>query len=153
LKAHGWLRQITVPNSGPRTTADNDDDSPDQPDATDFDNADPYADADDNNDSQGGATAFQDDSTTLQLMSYNPSISSPDPPCQQYRFIDSQQEDICMQTLGLQPTSLSMFDEGYALSDVPTQTVRVTSDWNSNSGYSAPMIEQSFSAPGRMAMR
>jgi hypothetical protein len=58
-----------------------------------------------------------------------------------------------MQTLGLQPASLSMFDEGYPLNDVSTQAVRVSGDWNSNVGYATPMMEQSFSAPGRMAMR
>jgi hypothetical protein len=149
LKAHGWLRQITVPNSGPRTTADNDDDSPDQPDATDFDDAD----ANDNNDSQSGAAALQGNSTTSQLMSYDPSISPSGPSDQQYRFIDPQQEDICMQTLGLQPASLLMFDEGYTPSDVATQTACVSNDWNHNAGYAAPTMEQSFLAPGRMTMR
>jgi hypothetical protein len=149
LKAHGWLRQITVPNSGSRTTADNDDDNPDQPDGTVFDDAE----FDDNNDPQGGAAALQGNSTTSQLMSCNPAMPRSGPSDQQYRFIDPQQEDICMQTLGLQPASLSMFDEGYALNDVPTQTVHVSSDWNPNAGYAAPMMEQSFSAPGRMAMR
>jgi hypothetical protein len=149
LKAHGWLRQITVPNSGPRTTADNDDDSPDQPDATDFDDAD----ADDNNDSQGGAVALGGAFANSQPMSYDTSMPSSDPHGQQYRFIDPHQEDICMQTLGLQPASLSMFDEGYALNDVPTRTVRVPGDWNANVGCAAPMMEQSFSAPGRMATR
>lgn len=146
LKAHGWLRQIIVPNSGLRTTADNDEDIPDQPDATDFDDTD--ADADGNDDSQSGAVAFQDNSATSQLMAYNTSTSPLGPPNQQYRFIDPQQENICMQTLGLQPASLSMFDEGYALGEVSTQPVRAPGDWNPN-----VMMEQSFSAPGRMAMR
>jgi hypothetical protein len=149
LKAHGWLKEITVPNLGPRTTVDNDDDSPGQPGATDFDDAD----AEDNNDSQVSVAALQGNSTTSQLMAYNTSISPPGPPEQQYRFIDPQQEDICMQTLGLQPSSLSMFDEGYALGDGSPQTVRVPNDWNSSAGYAAPTMEQSFSAPGRMAMR
>ena len=151
LKAHGWLKEITVPNRGPRTDADNDDDSPDQPDATDFEDAD--AGADDNNDSQGGAVALQSNPTISQLMPFNRSMPpSGPPPDQQYRFIDPQQENICMQTLGLQPASFSTFDEGYALSDIPAQTIRVSGDWNPNVGYAAPMMEQSFSAPGRMAM-
>lgn len=149
LKAHGWLKEITVPNLGPRTASDNDDDSPDQPDAPDLGDAD----AEDNNDSQVSVAALQGSSTNSQLMSSNTSISPPGPPEQQYRFIDPQQEDICMQTLGLQPASLSMFDEGYPLNDVSTQAVRVSGDWNSNVGYATPMMEQSFSAPGRMAMR
>jgi hypothetical protein len=150
LKAHGWLRQITVPNSGPRTTADNDDDSPDQPDATDFDDAD----ADDNNDSQGGAVAFQGDFANSLPMSSNSSTSSLKLPDRKYhQFIDPQQEDICLQTLGLQPASLSTFEEGYALNDIASQPVHISSDWNLKVGCPAPVMEQSFSAPGRMAMR
>jgi hypothetical protein len=72
---------------------------------------------------------------------------------QQYRIIDPQQEDICLQTLGLQPTSLAIFDEGYPLNDISVQAGRVSGDWNNTFGCAAPMMEQSFSAPGRMAMR
>lgn len=149
LKAHGWLREITVPNLGPRTAADNDDDSPDQPDAPDFDDAD----VDDNNDSQSSGVVLQSAFTDSQLISYITSTSLSGPSDQQYQFIDAQQENICLNTLGLQPASLSMFDEGYALSEVSTQTMRVSGDWESNGGCAAPMMEQSFSAPGRMAMR
>lgn len=149
LKAHGWLREITVPNLGPRTTTDNNGDGPDQPDATDFEDAD----AQDNNDSQGGAAALQGVFTESQSMPYNMSPSSLGPLDQQYRIIDPQQEDICVQTLGLQPTSLSIFDEGYPLNDISVQTGRISGDWNNDVGCAAPMMEQSFSAPGRMAMR
>ncbi|GAB7328148.1 hypothetical protein MBLNU13_g00177t1 [Cladosporium sp. NU13] len=150
LKAHGWLREITVPNLGPRTIVDNDDDSPDQPDATEFDDAD----ADDNNDSQGSAVGPQSAFTNSQLESYNTSASPLSYPEQRLQYsIDPQQEDICLRALGLQPTNLTMFDEGYPLNDIVVQTGRVSGDWNSNGGCAAPIMEQSFSAPGEMAMR
>ena len=151
LKAHGWLREITIPNLGSRTTADNnDDDSPDQLDETDFDDAD----ADDHNDSQGGAVALQGAFTTSQLVTDDTSASPLSHPEQRLQYsIDPQQEDICLRTLGLQPTNLSLPDEGYPLDDISIQTGRVSGDWNSNVSCAAPMTKQSFSAPCRMAMR
>lgn len=149
LKAHGWLREIEVPNLGPRTTADNNDDSPDQPDMTDFDDAD----AEDNNDSQGGAVALQGTLSDSQPMSYNTSTSPSSHPAQQFQYtIDPQQEDICLMALGLQPTSLTL-EEGYALNGAITQNAHISSAWGLKVNSAAPMMEQSFSAPGRMAMR
>lgn len=142
MKAHGWLKEITVPNRGPRTATDVDDDE-EVPDATDLDNE-----PADDTDSQGSVAAFRGTITNSHGMSYNAGL-----PFQQYQHtIDPQQEDICLQTLGLQPTSFAMFEEGYALNDMPIQTVQIASNWNLRANGVAPMMEQSFSAPGRMAM-
>ena len=151
LKAHGWLREISVPNLGPRTAIDNDDNDQVGPDMTHLDNSDNADPVD--NDPQGGTVALQRTFTEPPLMAYSTSMSPSSPLDQQYRIIDTQQEGICLQTLGLQPASLSMFDESYVLNDVAAQTVRVSGDWNLNGGCAAPMMEESFSAPGRMATR
>ena len=147
LKAHGWLREITVPNLGSRTAADNDEESPDQPDMADFDD-------DDNNNPQSGVDfALQGGAfANSQLMSSTTSTSPSSHSKQRFQYtIDPQQEDICLQTLGLQPARLSTFEEEYP--QIAVQTGCISSDWNPNLGCAAPMMAQSFSAPGRMAMR
>lgn len=137
-----------MPNRGPRTAADNDDDDDDVPDATDFDNE-----CVDDADSQGSTIAFNGKLTSSHGISYSAPISSFNPSFQHYHHtIDPQQEDICLQTLGLQPTSFATFEEGYALNDMTAPTVQVPSNWNLRANGVAPMMEQSFSAPGRMAM-
>jgi hypothetical protein len=149
LKACGWLKEITVPNRRPQTAADNDDDDSVVYDATKFDNAEAN-----DTDLQGDNAALQGTYMNPQLMSYNPSTSPLSPPDQQYHLpIDPQQENICLQALGLQSTNFSMFEEGYALSDTTTPNVQISSNRDIKANGVAPMMEQSFSAPGRMAMR
>lgn len=151
LKAHGWLREITVIVSkrGPRSTAETEDAGEGARDATDFDST-----ATGGSDSQENAIASQDTFADSHLTPYNtstPPLSAPD---QEYQHsIDLQQEDICLQTLGLQSANSSMFDDEYALNDIARQTLYASSVWNPKISVAAPMMDQSFSAPSRIGTR
>lgn len=154
MKAHGWLKEITVPNRGSRAAADNDEDVSD---AGDFDDE-PSGDLD----SQGEAmrinpntrnspgAPFPDQYTMLYS---TPTSSSNSFAYHDQRMVNPQQEAICLQSLGLQPMGFSTFEEAYAPTDMATQVENSHSNWHPRSNGTAPMMEHSFSAPGRMAMR
>jgi hypothetical protein len=149
LKACGWLKEITVPNSGPHTAADEDDEDPSVPDSTSLDTAEF-----DGTNLQAVAVTPDRMHANSQVMSHNTSTSPLSPPDQQYQLpIDLQQEDICLQALGLHSTNFSMLEDGYALNNPGAQNVLISSDWVPIASSVAPMIEQSLSAPGRMAIR
>jgi hypothetical protein len=151
MKAHGWLKEISVPNNGQHVAADDDNDVAD---TTDFD------DEHDGEIHPQGRTIRIDslvpDITfnNSQLMSYNTSTSSLDHPNQQYQqTIDPQQEAICLQTLGLQPLGFLPFEEVYDQNNMIIPTGHAHNTWTSKAVGAAPLMEHSFSAPGRMATR
>lgn len=155
MKAHGWLKEITVPNRGSRTAVDNEEDLSD---AADFDDE-PSGDLDsqvvtmrlNSNTHQTAGAPFTDQ----YAMSYNaPPTSSPNSFAHQdHRLLDPQQEAICLQALGLQPIGFLTPEDAYGPSDMATQIGYPNSNWHPKANGAAPMMEHSFSAPGRMAVR
>ena len=118
--------------------------------------------------------------TLSQVSSTSPSSISPTPDRsnyqqlqqqqqqqqQPYRIIDAQQEAICMQALGLQPDGFPLSHSGNDENDyspavqpgyfIPS-TARAWADGTGHGGIgkpplAAPMMEQSFSAPGGVTM-
>jgi hypothetical protein len=131
LKAHGWLIEIAVPNSRTSTVADENDNADDQevPDVADFNNAD--------NNNAVSPVMLGTVATNPQFISCNRFLIPSASPDQRYQqTIDLTQEDICLQMLGLRPGSLVAFD------CTGVQVER-----------SAPMMEQSFSAPEKVGFR
>jgi hypothetical protein len=151
MKAHGWLKEITVPNSGQHVATDDDNDVAD---TTDFDD-------EHNSENHPQGRTIRIDSlvpditfNNSQPMSYNTSTSALDHPNQQYQqTIDPQQEAICLQALGLQPLGFSPFEEVYDQNNMIIPTGHAHNEWIPKAVVAAPMMEHSFSAPGRMATR
>lgn len=79
------------------------------------------------------------------------STSSLIPTTQQYQHgIGLQQEAICLQALGFQPVGFLTPEEGYGMNDMAIQTVDSGGSWDTRANGTAPMMEHSFTAPGRM---
>jgi hypothetical protein len=151
MKAHGWLKEITVPNNGQYVAADDDNDVAD---AADFD------DEHDSETHPRGRTmkidslVHENTSTNSHGIAYSTSASSLDHPIQQYqRTIDPQQEAICLQALGFQPLGSLPFEEAYSHNNMTIPTGHTHRDWAAKAVSTAPIMQHSLSAPGRTAMR
>jgi hypothetical protein len=151
MKAHGWLKEITVSNRGQHVAADDDNDVAD---AADFEDEHDSETRPQSSAMRTGSHVHENTFANLQPMSYNTSTSSLDPPNQQYQHtIDSQQEAICLQALGFQPLGYSPFEEVYHQNDMIVPTGHARGNWVPKASIAAPMMEHSFSVPGRVAMR
>lgn len=153
MKAHGWLKEITVPNRGSRAAADFDDDSPDAADfddelSADLDPQDEATRVDSNTHNSSGAPLVNQ-----YIVPYNMPTSSNHLGHQGQRIIDPQQEAICLQALGLQPMGFPISEDAYTPSDMATEAGYPHGNWHPKASVAAPIMEHSFSAPGRMAVR
>lgn len=132
LKLHGWLKEIEVLNQGPGTidhvgeTDLQDDDDTGEPDRLDLDGASaPQL------ESQSGLYSASSSSLVFAALPNQP--------------IDFQQEDICVEALGFQPAPFSMANDDYLPNGYADRIWSATKPL-----VVAPMMEHSFSAPGRI---
>jgi hypothetical protein len=179
MKAQGWLMKITVANNGKQAKAGA---AADEKEYDDESEDDDHAGFDETTTHLPAATGFPSISAPPPLtLSQVSSSSSPlsgnnvmlQHPMQKHCIIDAQQEAICMQALGLQPdgfpSNINSNNEGGYSSPAESGYVFPSADraWSNNSlsGRTdggnlnsraqimvAPMMEQSFSAPGGMPM-
>lgn len=152
MKAHGWLKEIVVPNRGHQFVADDEDDS---------------IDAEDLDEEAGGESmsrnaarstshlpqqavgAFFAGQDAAPVRTFSSSLGPATQPLP--HTIDPQQEAICLQALGFQPLGFSILEEGYGFNDLPIQTGHAGSSWDTRVTGAAPVMEHSLTAPGRMA--
>lgn len=129
LKENGWLVEVEVVNEG-RAVVDEEDETQ----AVDADLEEEAGNEDVNN----VAGMMQGVATFEPALCGN--FANPVPVSHATQFLNPVEESICTQVLGLQPNvGFSAFDQDYTLLD------NASADW-----IAAPVMEHSYSAPGRI---